>query len=191
MVCKVLTHKQQSFVESSGTSKLLFSLLDPTCNFYSCPSDSPSLPLYPALSNAACCSILQVTEYSSCPLERMRHPPITVKNHNMSFATISAALKKRFEPECRKDNYMAEFQTKNRRGFKNSSGEGIPNTTSRGSGVACSKSIPLPNCGLSAVIRSSESTCNCGRSSSGCVGAGNVSPAEGPRCSSDHGVRDL
>ena len=32
-----------------------------------------------------------------------------------SFATICAALKKRFEPECRKEVYMAEFQTKRKR----------------------------------------------------------------------------
>ena len=32
-----------------------------------------------------------------------------------SFATICAALKKRFGPECRKELYMAEFQTKKKR----------------------------------------------------------------------------
>ena len=32
-----------------------------------------------------------------------------------SFDTICAAMKNRFEPECRKDMFMAEFQTKTRR----------------------------------------------------------------------------
>ena len=32
-----------------------------------------------------------------------------------SFDTICAALKKRFEPDCRKEVFMAEFQTKNKR----------------------------------------------------------------------------
>ena len=65
---------------------------------------------------------------------------------------IIAALKKRFEPECRKEVFMAEFQRRSKkstedwasfwRGFANVCGEGLPYTPARGTRAPSLEQIP-------------------------------------------------